>query len=96
MFAPEVEIGQIPNLPSYNFYMKINALQPQATFSGEIENFMIADNEQIRAEVMTHSQQNYGNERSTITLSKEKPKEKKTSKTAKEAPSTENFFEQMK
>jgi len=96
VFAPEVEIGQIPNLPSYNFYMKINALQPQATFSGEIENFVIADTEQIRAEVMTHSQQTYGNERSTITLSKEKSKEKKTPKTVKEAPITENFFEQIK
>lgn len=96
VFAPEVEIGQIPNLPSYNFYMKINALQPQATFSGEIENFVITDVEQVRAEVTARSQQTYGNERSTITLSKETQKEKKTPKTTKEVPSTTNFFEQMK
>jgi len=92
VFAPEVEVGQIPNLPSYNFYMKINAIQPQATFSGEIENFVIADTEKIRAEVMTHSQQTYGNERSTITLSKETQKEKKTPKTVKKLQVLRTFL----
>jgi len=76
--------------------MKINALQPQATFSGEIENFVIADNNDVRAEVLAHSQKAYGNERSTIQLSKEKPKQPKIEKTTQETPSNGNFFEQMK
>lgn len=60
VFAPEVEKGQIANLPSYNFYMKINALQPQATFSGEIDDFSVTTDENIREEVITHSRDTYG------------------------------------
>lgn len=92
VFAPEVEKGQMANIPSYNFYMKINALQPQATFSGEIQNFVIVDSEKIRIEVTIHSQQAYGKEGSTITLLKEKM----TEKAAKKLQGTENFFEQVK
>lgn len=34
-FAPYIQPGEIANLPSYNFYMKLGALQPQEPFSGE-------------------------------------------------------------
>ena len=70
VFAPEVEVGQIPNLPSYNFYMKINALQPQATLSGETEIFVVEDCGQIKVEETAHSQKMYGQERPKIKPSK--------------------------
>lgn len=60
VFAPEVEKGQIANLPSYNFYMKINALQPQVTFSGEIDDFIVTPDENIREKVIKHSRDTYG------------------------------------
>ncbi len=34
-FAPYVSRGEIANLPKYNFYIKISALEPEEAFSGE-------------------------------------------------------------
>jgi len=35
LFRPYVDQGEIANLPSYNFYMRISTLTPQEPFSGE-------------------------------------------------------------
>ncbi|KKR16688.1 MAG: hypothetical protein UT45_C0004G0019 [Candidatus Daviesbacteria bacterium GW2011_GWA2_39_33] len=34
-FAPYVDKGEISNLPKYNFYIKVSALEPEEPFSGE-------------------------------------------------------------
>ncbi len=34
-FAPYVDKGEISNLPKYNFYIKISAVEPEEPFSGE-------------------------------------------------------------
>jgi len=34
-FAPYISRGEIANLPKYNFYIKISALEPEEAFSGE-------------------------------------------------------------
>ena len=34
-FAPYIDRGEIANLPRYNFYIKVSALQPEEPFSGE-------------------------------------------------------------
>ena len=34
-FAPYVDRGEIANLPKYNFYIKVSALEPEEPFSGE-------------------------------------------------------------
>jgi len=34
-FAPSVEKGDIANLPRYQFYIKISALEPEEPFSGK-------------------------------------------------------------
>lgn len=60
VFMPEVEKGQMANLPSYNFYMKINAIQPQSTFSGEIENFVVETKDDKRNQVIENSRLIYG------------------------------------
>lgn len=96
VFAPEVEKGQIPNLPSYNFYMKINALHPQSTFSGEIENFLVTDEESIRNIVISNSQKKFGMPRHQVTVQGIKPFIQKLPKTENNLPSGNNFFEQVK
>ncbi len=87
IFAPQVEEGQIGNLPSYHFYIKINALQPQDTFTGEIDDFTIKGNESIKHKVVEHSRNAYGTKievKKETVLIKEKPKKIKT---------TQNRFE---
>jgi len=96
VFAPEVEKGQIPNLPSYNFYMKINALHPQSTFSGEIENFLVTDEESIRNVVISNSQKKFGMPRSQEAVKVTKPAIQKLPKTENNVPKSNNFFEQVK
>jgi len=34
-FAPYIDKGEIANLPKYNFYIKVSALEPEEPFSGE-------------------------------------------------------------
>jgi hypothetical protein len=34
-FAPYITKGEIANLPKYNFYIKVSALEPEEPFSGE-------------------------------------------------------------
>ncbi len=60
IFAPQVTKNEISNLPSYNFYIKINALYPQDAFSGTTLNFLIKNKEDIRREVIAYSRKAYG------------------------------------
>lgn len=59
IFAPQVEQGQIANLPSYHFYIKINALQPQDAFTGEIDNFTVAGSLKTRDKIIESSRELY-------------------------------------
>lgn len=60
LYAPKVELGQIQNLPAYTFYIKINALQPQDVFTGEVKNFSVKYDQKVADEVIKLSQQTYG------------------------------------
>lgn len=60
LFAPEVEKHEISNLPSYHFYMKINAIEPQNAFTGEIDRFDIDDGSDTRDTVIKFSREIYG------------------------------------
>ncbi len=92
VFLPEVEKGQMANIPSYNFYMKINAIQPQSTFSGEIENFVIPSNEEVRREVIKHSQTKYGQTPKPLHAKNKTSTEKVITK----IDNTANLFEQIR
>lgn len=59
-FAPQVYENQIKSLPSYMFYMKINALLPQDVFTGQIERFTVDEKESTYDEVVTYTQKIYG------------------------------------
>lgn len=60
IFSPQVTKNEISNLPSYSFYIKINALYPQDAFSGTTLNFLIKNDENIRREVIEYSRHTYG------------------------------------
>jgi len=60
LFAPQVEKHEISNLPSYHFYMKINAIEPQNAFTGSIDDFSVEEKETIRESVIKNSQESYG------------------------------------
>lgn len=59
VFAPKVEKGQMQNLPSYTFYIKVNALEPQDAFTGEIDDFPLKADENIIKEVVELSKEKY-------------------------------------
>jgi hypothetical protein len=60
LYSSKVEKGQMQNLPSYNFYIKISALVPQDVFTGEVEKFNVMPDEKVTAEVIKLSQDQYG------------------------------------
>ena len=60
VFSPQVEEGQIANLPSYHFYIKINALQPQDTFTGEIDDFIVKGSGEVKDKVIAYCRETYG------------------------------------
>ena len=79
LFSPKVEKGQMQNLPSFNFYIKISALVPQDVFTGEVEKFSIEPDEKVAEEVIKLSQEQFGKKPEVETSEEiqEKPKKPK-------------------
>jgi len=96
IFTPQVEKGQIANLPSYSFYMKINAIQPQNPFTGEIDDFTIQGSSDIRDQVIKYSQDTYGQKQLAIETKKVTDQVNNKSESKQKPLPSENFFEQMK
>lgn len=90
LFKPQVEDGQIGNLPSYHFYIKIHALNPQDAFTGQVDDFTIPGDPMILKQVIEHSRSTYS---TRIELKKTKPSQNKPFK--KRNPN-ENRFEKPK
>jgi hypothetical protein len=59
LFSPYIEEGEITNLPSYNFYMRISAVKIQEPFSGETVLLTGSENTIIAAKIMEESRKNY-------------------------------------
>lgn len=59
-FTPLVKKGDIANLPSFSFYIKINAMEPRDTFSGTVDQFPYEPDENIAREICAYSQEAYG------------------------------------
>ena len=58
-FAPYIDRGEISNLPKYNFYIKVSALEPEEPFSGEtIYTPLKKDNKMIE-KLIQASRKNY-------------------------------------
>lgn len=88
VFEPDIEKGQIANLPSYSFYIKINALKPQNTFTGNVSMFTSDENLDIRDNIITSSQLKYGQK----PIKSEKSEAKKVNSSTKQV----NKFEAIK
>lgn len=60
ILLPQVNEHEISNLPSYHFYIKINALEPQDAFTGEIDDFIVLGNQTIKQQVIDSSRDLFG------------------------------------
>jgi hypothetical protein len=59
LFSPYIEEGEIANLPSYNFYMRISTVRAQEPFSGETLLLEDEGNEATAAKVIKASRKHY-------------------------------------
>ncbi|MEN9327779.1 MAG: hypothetical protein RI947_587 [Candidatus Parcubacteria bacterium] len=70
LFTPHVQKNEISNLPSYNFYIKINALIPQDAFTGISSPFSLTHDNDVQQFVISHSRRTYGQKRESISHKK--------------------------
>lgn len=69
LFYPYIEQGEIANLPAYNFYARVAAVQAQEPMSGTTVLLENADNEELAQKAISYSKQTYGKK-----VSADKPK----------------------
>ncbi|MBU0570165.1 type IV secretion system DNA-binding domain-containing protein [Patescibacteria group bacterium] len=58
-FRPSVELGEIASLPSYRFYMRLGALNPEEPFSGETILIEIIEDKNRVDEIINSSRKQY-------------------------------------
>lgn len=75
-FIPYVQPGEIDNLPSFHFYIKISALRPEEPFSGETLPVAVPDDEQKVQQIIDHSRLLFATEfkAQTVVPKPDKPK----------------------
>jgi hypothetical protein len=75
-FIPYVQPGEIDNLPSFHFYIKISALRPEEPFSGETLPVAVPDDELKVQQIVDHSRQLFAREfkAQTVVSEPDKPK----------------------
>jgi hypothetical protein len=61
-FIPYVQHGEIDNLPSFHFYIKIAALRPEEPFSGQTMPVMIPDSEEKVERIIKASRDHFAKE----------------------------------
>ena len=61
-FKPYVIEGEISNLPSYHFFMKLGALNPEEPFSGVTIPIKIKDDERVTEQIINSSRRLYAME----------------------------------
>lgn len=61
-FLPYVQTGEIDNLPSFHFYIKISALRPEEPFSGETIQLMVPTNEEYVQRIIQASRDHFTKE----------------------------------
>ena len=59
LFKPFLDEGEITNLPSYNFYIRITAIEPQEPMSGSTLLLEDGGNKEVADLVKTNSRKNY-------------------------------------
>jgi len=81
-FTPYIQQGEIANLPSFHFYMKVNALNPEEPFSGETIFIEVSPDEKKVSEVIQMSRGRYTHAYNKNRDSNIEPKENVFQKTA--------------
>lgn len=61
-FIPYVQPGEIDNLPSFHFYIKIAALRPEEPFSGETMPVKVPDNQAMIKRIIEASRVHFAKE----------------------------------
>jgi len=79
-FRPYIEQGEIASLPSYHFYMRLGALNPEEPFSGVTVPIKIEYSQNRVDEVIDSSRKLYAKKYSGSSDTSIKPKEKQVSK----------------
>lgn len=92
-FAPNVEKGDIANLPSYHFYMRLAALEPEEAFSGMTIDLKVERSKSLVDKIITSSRELYAkkyveaDEKTKSPKTKKKPSKKKVTKDKEYYPS---------
>lgn len=60
ILLPQVNKHEISNLPSYHFYIKINALEPQDAFTGQVEDFTLLGDQSVKQQIVNSSRSLFG------------------------------------
>ena len=88
LFTPYIDTGEISNLPSYNFYIRINAVAAQEPMSGETVLLEDDGSNAVAEEVKEYSRQHYAIEYTDKPEKAEEPAPKKVSRTRKPKDNT--------
>jgi putative uncharacterized protein (fragment) len=81
MFSPYIESSEISNLPAYNYYVRLAAVNAQEPLSGETLLLEDEGNKTVRDAVITHSRKCYAREQESADSSDRRTtKEKQTTK----------------
>lgn len=83
MFAPYIQNGDIANLPSYNFFMRLAAIHSQEPFSGQTIVPGLSGNAEMARHIIEMSRHNYA-----IQYMPEEEKETAPAKKARAAKTT--------
>ena len=78
LFTPSIDVGEISNLPSYNFYIRINAVAAQEPMSGETVLLEDDGSKAVAEEVKEYSRQHYAIEYTDKPEKVEEPTPKKS------------------
>ena len=89
-FSPHIEPGEIGNLPTYNFYIKIAALQSQEPMSGETLLLEDEGSQKTAEAVIANSRKQYATKYEEKDSEEPMPKPKEDTPDKKETP-TDSF-----
>jgi len=72
LFEPYIEKGEIANLPSYNFYMRVSAQKPQEPLSGVTATLGDSDNDAAAKKIINNSRVMNASSRAGASISETK------------------------
>jgi hypothetical protein len=65
LFSPSIDQGEISNLPAFNFYAKLSAVQSQEPLSGQTLLLKDDGSDEVAAAIVEHSRMNFAKKQET-------------------------------